>query len=354
MSIPSNTTRPSACAPGVISCIRFKHLKSVVFPQPDGPIKAVTDFSLTSRLTSFIARLFPYQPLTFSILTLNFSALSSIVVFLVSLFPSATASLVSIDSMANWDNYFRKTIIMHYLYSKYRHTDHEAALNELLRAKNLKPTLMAKIINIKTRADPQPKACADSYGWLANLQILSGKASTGPVIPVKKRLVPNIVIISGAVSPAILDMAKTMPVRIPCFALGRTMDKVIFAFDIPREWPASRSEYGTIFKVSSVTLTTIGIIIIDRETAPAKTEKEPMDKTMITYPTMPITIDGSPVSTSLKNLTESANIPSLANSDRYIPARTPTGAAIKDASPTTMIVPCMAGPTPPLPEPIDP
>ena len=42
----------------------------------------------------------------------------------------------------------------------------------------------------------------------------------------KKRLVPNIVIISGAVSPAILDIAKTMPVRIPCFALGRTMDKV--------------------------------------------------------------------------------------------------------------------------------
>ena len=228
------------------------------------------------------------------------------------------------------------------------------ALNDLLCAKNLKPILMANIINIKTRAEPQPKACADSYGWLANLQILSGKASTGPVIPVKKRLVPKIVIISGAVSPAILDMPNTMPVRIPFFALGRTIDKVIFAFEIPREWPASRSEYGTIFNVSSVTLTTIGIIIIERETAPAKTEKEPIDKTMITYPTMPITIDGSPVSTSLKNLTESANIPSLANSDRYIPARTPTGAAIRDASPTTMMVPCMAGPTPPLPEPIDP
>ena len=83
-----------------------------------------------------------------------------------------------------------------------------AALNELLCAKNLKPTLMANIINIKTSAEPQPKACADSYGWLANLQILSGKASTGPVIPVKKRLVPSIVIISGAVSPAILDMAN--------------------------------------------------------------------------------------------------------------------------------------------------
>src|ERR671918_248302 len=176
MSIPSNTTRPSACAPGVISCIRFKHLKSVVFPQPDGPIKAVTDFSLTSRLISFIARLLPYQPLTFSILILNFLALSSIVAFLVSLFPSGsaslvslspldTASLVSIDSsMANWNNNLKKTIIMHYLYSKYRHTDQMAALNDLLRAKNLKPTLMANIINIKTRAEPQPKACADSYG----------------------------------------------------------------------------------------------------------------------------------------------------------------------------------------------
>ncbi len=73
--------------------------------------------------------------------------------------------------------------------------------------------------------------------------------------------------------------------------------------------------------------------------APAKTEKEPMASTMITYPTIPITIDGSPVSTSLKNLTELANTPSLANSDKYMPARTPTGAPISDASPTTIIVP---------------
>ena len=124
---------------------------------------------------------------------------------------------------------------MYYLYSKYRYTDQADTLNVFLWAKNLNPTLRAKIINIKIRAEPQPNACADSYGWLANLQILSGNASTGPVIPVKKRLVPNMVIIRGAVSPAILDTAMTMPVSIPFFALGRTMDKVILAFEIPRE-----------------------------------------------------------------------------------------------------------------------
>ena len=37
-----------------------------------------------------------------------------------------------------------------------------------------------------------------------------------------------------------------------------------------------------------------------------------------------------------------------------MPASMPTGAAINDANPTTIKVPCMAGPIPPFPEPIDP
>ena len=66
-------------------------------------------------------------------------------------------------------------------------------------------------------------------------------------------------------------------------------------------------------------------MIIERDNAPAKTEKEPIGKTMITYPTMPITIDGSPVSDIIKEPHRISKIPSLANSDKYIPARTPTG-----------------------------
>lgn len=88
---------------------------------------------------------------------------------------------------------------------------------------------------MRIRAEPHPKAWADSYGWLANLQILRGRASTGPVMPVKKRLVPSIVIIRGAVSPAILDMAMTIPVRMPSFAVGSTINKVILALESPRE-----------------------------------------------------------------------------------------------------------------------
>ena len=155
---------------------------------------------------------------------------------------------------------------------------------------------------MRTRAAPHPKACADSYGCEANLHILKGNASTGPVRLVKNRLVPSIVIIRGAVSPAILDIAKITPVSTPSLAFLRTIKRVIFDFEIPREYPASRSELGTNFSVSSVTLDIIGIIIIERAKAPAHTENEFIARTIVTYPTIPITIEGNPVRTSLNSL----------------------------------------------------
>src|ERR687897_999244 len=48
----SKKISPLAYAPGVISCIRFKHLISVVLPQPEGPINAVTEFLSIFRLIS--------------------------------------------------------------------------------------------------------------------------------------------------------------------------------------------------------------------------------------------------------------------------------------------------------------
>ena len=122
--------------------------------------------------------------------------------------------------------------------------------------------------------------------------------------------------IKGAVSPAILDIANIIPVRTPLFAAGRIIFKIIFLFGIPKDCPASLMEFGTIFSVSSVTLTTIGIIINDRANAPAHTENEPSAITSVTYATMPITIEGKPTRTSLKNLTLEGNIPFPANSDR--------------------------------------
>ena len=66
---------------------------------------------------------------------------------------------------------------------------------------------------------------------------------------------------------------------------------------------ASLMWFGTILRVSSVTLTTMGIIIMDSANAPAQTENEPVARTIVMYPTIPMTIDGRPVKTSLKNLT---------------------------------------------------
>src|SRR5579862_1255064 len=42
MSLPSNSTSPVSLDPLISSCIRLKHRISVDFPEPDGPIRAVT------------------------------------------------------------------------------------------------------------------------------------------------------------------------------------------------------------------------------------------------------------------------------------------------------------------------
>src|SRR6266550_8236040 len=42
MALPRISTEPSTRARGTVSCIRLKQRKSVDFPQPDGPMMAVT------------------------------------------------------------------------------------------------------------------------------------------------------------------------------------------------------------------------------------------------------------------------------------------------------------------------
>ena len=48
MSFPSSRTSPSTRVSGMMSFIRFRQRRNVDFPQPDGPMKAVTDFSGTA------------------------------------------------------------------------------------------------------------------------------------------------------------------------------------------------------------------------------------------------------------------------------------------------------------------
>ena len=143
-----------------------------------------------------------------------------------------------------------------------------------------------------------------------------------------------------------------MPVNIPLLDPFITICHTTFHFGRPRPYAASLRVFGTSFNVSSETLATIGIIIIDKTKAPAMIENEPSVNTSAIYPVIPITIEGIPVNTSLKSLRKYAKcLLELEYSDRYTPARTPTGAPIKEANPTTIKVPWMAGPIPPSPEP---
>src|SRR6516162_8446972 len=64
MSVPSSTTDPESAALGTSSCIRLRILKKVDFPQPEGPIRAVTLRGSIFRLTRSRTLLLPNQALT--------------------------------------------------------------------------------------------------------------------------------------------------------------------------------------------------------------------------------------------------------------------------------------------------
>src|SRR5678810_636523 len=59
MSFPSRSTRPSARAPSTTSCIRLRQRTNVDFPQPEGPITAVTRRSRIDIETVFSASVAP-------------------------------------------------------------------------------------------------------------------------------------------------------------------------------------------------------------------------------------------------------------------------------------------------------
>src|SRR5687768_4296839 len=55
MSVPSSSTEPDTRAPGIVSCIRFRHRRKVDFPHPDGPMIAVMLRSSNAIDTSLMA-----------------------------------------------------------------------------------------------------------------------------------------------------------------------------------------------------------------------------------------------------------------------------------------------------------
>jgi len=88
----------------------------------------------------------------------------------------------------------------------------------------------------------------------------------------KKKLLPRMVSIRGAVSPEILAMDRRTPVMMPLLAVLSTTLTVVLHRLIPRAIAASLSELGTVLMDSSVVLVTIGNVITDRAMAPATGE----------------------------------------------------------------------------------
>src|SRR4051812_23706359 len=64
MSWSSSSTVPDTRAPGMTSCMRLRVRRKVDFPQPDGPIMAVTCLGSIVMLTSAKACVEPYQALS--------------------------------------------------------------------------------------------------------------------------------------------------------------------------------------------------------------------------------------------------------------------------------------------------
>src|SRR6266480_4814524 len=77
MSSPWRSTFPSTLVFGIVSCIRLRHRIRVDFPQPEGPMTAVTMRSSMPIVMSWIASFSPYQAESDSTLSLIAIAHSS-------------------------------------------------------------------------------------------------------------------------------------------------------------------------------------------------------------------------------------------------------------------------------------
>src|SRR5688500_1164423 len=69
MSSPSSRTRPVIQPPSTSSCIRFRVLRKVDLPQPDGPIRACTWWARKPSETLFTAVNLPYIAVSLSVST---------------------------------------------------------------------------------------------------------------------------------------------------------------------------------------------------------------------------------------------------------------------------------------------
>ena len=137
--------------------------------------------------------------------------------------------------------------------------------------------------------------------------------------------------------------------RTPPIVCGSTIESVVRQRGTPRARLASRSEFGTRTSTSIVARATSGSIRQASANAPAQ-PLWPRPTTIRPKTKIPITIAGTPFSTSSTRLT-AVRIAGGANSIRYTATRMPTGSAIKVARPTStnepakaLASPCFTGP----------
>tara|TARA_B100001113_G_C20617913_1_gene409155 strand:+ start:117 stop:527 length:411 start_codon:yes stop_codon:yes gene_type:complete len=128
-----------------------------------------------------------------------------------------------------------------------------------------------------------------------------------------KYLENSAVNINGAVSPAALASAKSIPVDIELKAAGKVILDIIVNLDAPIPKAARLKLSGTSFNASSVVLIIVGNINIEREIPPAIPLKVEPNKifvdTINAYINTPAIIEGTPARTLDPNLINLANLP---------------------------------------------
>ena len=135
----------------------------------------------------------------------------------------------------------------------------------------------------------------------------SGSASIGfEKSPTLTNRLPSAVNRSGAVSPAARATASMIPVRMPGSPVRMTTDRTVRHAGIPRASEASRSEFGTSFRISSVVRMMTGTMITASATLPANALYCLNGRTRTVKTKIPMRIEGIPTMTSAAKRTARA------------------------------------------------
>src|ERR1043165_4441234 len=204
----------------------------------------------------------------------------------------------------------------------------------------------ARMIITSRNAPAHACRCWSSYGEIPYVNTCTVSEAIGWVMLVDQYVLLSAVNSSGAVSPATRARATRMPVRMPGSAAGRMTEKTARLRVAPRASAPSRNPDGTRRSNSSVVRTTIGSIGRRRGEPSEIALKCLTGRTARAYAKMPLTIDGTPFSTSAaKRTADEKRVPEY--SERCMPAMQPTGTANSAAMPMRISVPTMALAMPP-------